>query len=293
MRGARNATVARDDNGQIYAISLGADFVAEHEWGIKQTYRSFGINPENIGKNPIGVDSRLVTRRPEHMRLTEHKVRKRPGNYSVGWKGVLLMMGSHYRRSDEDADPKELREMYDSPGRDDDQMPLSTAWSDGDFAIFARKDDEIQFLRDLDEAFTNLDVVIWLGGGGTFRNSGLCFGIRSRLPKEMIDEFENADNYQIILEQADAATGIKDRLKAAREEADRGQYPKPFGYFALSPQLINEEMQEQRGTTHPVIYWLNPNDQQNVNFGWFTVEELDQWIAGEGPCLEDRSKKSA
>lgn len=295
MRGARNAQVARNDDGEIFAISLGADFVSEHEWGIGQTYRKLGIDPSKIGKDPVGIESRIVRNRPSNLRLTEHKVRKQPGDYSVGWKGVLLMMSYHYRDDDApDADPKELREMYDSPGRDGDKEPLSTAWSDGDFAIFARKEDEIQFLRDLDGGFANDDVVIWLCGGGGFENAGLCFGLKSRMSEAQITEFYDADSAQIALEDADAVTGIKDRLKAAGDAAyDGHSFRRPFGYFALSPRAINEEMQQERGTAHPVIYWLNPNDQKNVNFGWFTVEELDQWIAGEGPCLEDRSKKSA
>lgn len=299
MRGAMNATVGRDDDGKIYAISLGADHVAEHEWGIDETYRMFGINPDDIGVNPTGVKSRIVKQRPDSLMLTEHSIRKRPGGRSVGWKGVLMMMMS--RRcldSDTDIDPRELREMYDSVGRDDDQEPLSTAWSDGDFAIFARKEDEIQFLRDLDEAFSNNDVVVWLGGGGVFRNAGLCFGILSRMPKELIQSYEDTDKDKIALTKADEATGIKARLEAASEASGvKDYFRKPFRYYALSPKWAGEIKSTKDGeikTAYDVIYWLNPCDQDNVNFGWFTVEQLDQWIKGEGPIPGGRNaKKSA
>jgi hypothetical protein len=31
------------------------------------------------------------------------------------------------------------------------------------------------------------------------------------------------------------------------------------------------------------MYFLNPMRQQENNFGWFTVEELEQWMEGKGP----------
>ena len=31
-----------------------------------------------------------------------------------------------------------------------------------------------------------------------------------------------------------------------------------------------------------VIFWLNPMDQHNNNWGWFTVEDLKKWAKGKG-----------
>lgn len=314
MRGAREAQVARDNNGEVYAISLGADFCAEHEWGINRLYQIFQIDPELIGTDPVGIESRRVKFFPGPdmakqivMKDFKRKPRKRDP-YSVGWTGTFLGL-LNYMDYAEGVDPTKMREFLDHkvfiPPREReegdeeyDMQPLTTAWADGDFAIFARKPDEVAFLKELHQAFENLDVAVWLGGGGVFRRPGLCFGIISKMPEEFIDMFRLTDEDRIALEKADAATGIKDRLKAAGEAAgDGSSWRKPFGYYALSPRwasMIHSTKDGVIETEYDVVYWLNPQDQDNVNFGWFTVEQLDQWIAGEGPIPGGRNaRKSA
>ena len=58
-------------------------------------------------------------------------------------------------------------------------------------------------------------------------------------------------------------------------------------YLCLSPQWISGDRKSQ----HPVMYWLNPADQDKNNAGWFTVEELDQWIAGTGPVVNSKTSR--
>ena len=35
----------------LYGVDLGADYCAEHEWGIDRLNKSFGINTEDVGLN--------------------------------------------------------------------------------------------------------------------------------------------------------------------------------------------------------------------------------------------------
>ena len=35
----------------LYGVDLGADYCAEHEWGIDRLNKSFGINTEDVGVN--------------------------------------------------------------------------------------------------------------------------------------------------------------------------------------------------------------------------------------------------
>lgn len=58
MRNARNAKVMNID-GQFVGFDLGADYCAEHEWGIKGIRREFKLND-----NLIGIDKRMVTEIP-------------------------------------------------------------------------------------------------------------------------------------------------------------------------------------------------------------------------------------
>jgi hypothetical protein len=55
-------------------------------------------------------------------------------------------------------------------------------------------------------------------------------------------------------------------------------------YFALSPRWCNDG--EKTRTKYPIVFWLNPHDQHIYNSGWFTVEELEQWISKTGPVLK-------
>ncbi len=297
MRGSRNAQVATGDDGAIYAISLGADFVSEHEWGIERTYRQLGIDPHSVGKNPLGVMSRVNTAFPDnmHMKVCDHKPRK--GSRGVGYQGVLLGMFGRHDIETNNLDPRELREFYDSPGYvrdgDDDMHPITAAWSDGDFAVFVRKIAEVQFIKDLYQAFQDNNVVVWLGGGGVFQNAGLCFGILDRMPESFVAEFLASDQNAVALQEADMDTGIKARLQSAGEAHNGGSIHRKFGYYALRPEWATE-FKSTKGdviTEHKVIYWLNPYEQDDNNSGWYTVEQLDQWIAGEGPIPKTDEQK--
>jgi hypothetical protein len=316
MRGARGAMILELD-GVPVAVNFGADFVAEHEWGIKSTYRDFGIDPDKIGKSPVGIASRTIQKIPEGLLLQDfnQKPKKKSGRTydRIGFVGTLLGLFSSWQ-IEKGIDPSTLREFVDYPGsvrkadengrlRTTDELdltPLTAAWSDGEFAVFARSEQDIQFLKDLHQAMQNGDAAIWMGKmqpNNPFENAGLIIGIVSRMPADVIQKFVEADTAQLDLERMDEATGIKERLRLAGEPKDGGvqsyRYHRPFGYYALSPRAITPEQQTERGTTHPVIYWLNPQDQDNVNYGCFTVEELDQWIAGTGPIPGGRKAKQS
>jgi hypothetical protein len=81
-------------------------------------------------------------------------------------------------------------------------------------------------------------------------------------------------------------TGIIDRL--AKHNAGKDwRDPTKCGYYACKPSWIHEE--SKYDTKYDVIYFLNPQEQHRCNFGWFTVEQLDQWLAGTGPVIKEKS----
>ena len=282
MRAARDTTIIYDDAGVGVVLVLGADYTAEHEHGISDLYRSFGIDPSAIGKVP-GVESRVVARKYESLQCISHNIKPKKSriNTSIGFQGVFLVAAAH----DTTLSPSERREMHDYQGRvrDDsgnptdeiDMLPMSSAWSSADFGIFARKPKDITFLTDLFHAFMELDVVMWYGRmhDHPLRSNGLCLGIKSRMSEAQLQHFYDSDVARLELQQMDEAIGIRTRVK----KSDKN-------FYALSPQMLPDD--HSLDTKYALRYWLNPMDQHLYNSRWSTVEELDQWIDEKGPIVK-------
>ena len=90
--------------------------------------------------------------------------------------------------------------------------------------------------------------------------------ISDKIPKEIVDKVMEEDiDYQKLQKVAFKKTKIEKILKKAGKD-----------YYALVPRWDNEEKTE-------VKYWLNPRDQENVNYGWFSLEDLKLWAKNKGP----------
>jgi hypothetical protein len=234
-------------DGKLVAVSLGADFAAEHEWGIQDIRRAFNMNP-----NGLGLARTQITHCSRFLQYCTAEYEYQKEKYA--FEALLL-------------------------GRDDNHIPYIEepwkfkadgwygAWNERSFMLAARSEEKKEQLRDLYKSFQSLDVCIWLGGGQFLENPGLTFGIVSRMPKEIFETWETADKAKHLLKEKAAATGIEARLKAAGKK-----------WFALSPR--NEQGQ--------LKFLLNPMDQINDNWGFYTVQELDQWIEGKGPVVKGK-----
>lgn len=103
----------------------------------------------------------------------------------------------------------------------------------------------------------------------------------------MGQEFKDAlllsHNDAIALRQASDETGIVAKLKATQAHSQAGYIEGGCRWYALSPRWLSEKEKKANITKYPVIYWLNPEFQHRTNCGWFTVENLEQWIEGKGP----------
>ncbi len=247
--GTQDRLTMLDDDGNLIGFCLGWDFTAEHEWGISRIERNFGIRGRN--REVLGVEARQIT--------TDGPL------YLDDYVHVLIS-NNYFKPKHIDSYVRDLP-LY---GKDE----MASAWSESDFGI-RLKEDPNGHLKELSEAFSRKDIAIWLGGGGKpFSNAGLVIAIVSRVPEEHREIMRQADEDHFKLFDAAEATGIEKRLKAADKE-----------WFCLSPRwgvggVIKKE------TEHPVVFWLNPREQNKHKAGWVTVEELDQWIDGEGPVLK-------
>lgn len=256
MRRGNKAEILRNEAGLFMGVNLGADYCAEHEWGIANLQRLLNVDPTaapGIERHRI-KDARAIAYDPK-----KHIIAAPMSN----WTDII----EHAERTLTFYDPK--------------SEEIVGAWSDGDFGVrfnpkFAAEEVELwTALQNGDAALLFMNTF-----GNPFARSGLAIAIISRTSDEILEDLrashENTDN----LEAADLATGIKERLAAAG-----------LKYYALSPDWFPSDtgFEGPHGrleTTYPIFYFLNPQEQQKYDSGWFTVEELDQWIEGRGPILK-------
>lgn len=250
------------ENGLV-GILLDADFTSEHEWGIKSLLQSFGISRK---EDEFGVEPRRA-KAVEEQNFFFHREDNR----------AVLAGGSAYT----------LRYMYQEIQKEglkkapnnysvNEKTQIAAAWDSGSFMVYVESKEGSNNLEAIYNAFLENDVLIMLGGGWeAFKNAGLVLGIISKIPDDLKKAMYDADESNYKLKQTAKATGIYDVV--------------PFSkYFALSPRWLGEfkltdEQGNPRTTKYDVIFWLNPYNQDENGFGWFTVEELTAWINGEAP----------
>lgn len=257
-------------DGKVIGISLGADYCAEHEWGINRLKRTLGVDGWVPGSSrekpkytkPHGLPRRTISQH-DAVRLYEHK------------EAAVLLCMDRWRYESFDkyiAEHGIARAFKERLPQDLPRRELGTAWSEDDFGIYGQGQNADR-IKDLYAAFQANNVGIWIGGRMiAFENGGLILCIADRIPAENSAMLAEADIESEKLQAASDATGIVERLNKAGKR-----------FFSCSPKWRRED----RKSAHPVVYWLNPMDQDVNNFGWFTVEELDQWIAGAGPVPMD------
>jgi hypothetical protein len=264
-RGSNPNWLVNPDNGDLIGIDLSADFCAEHEWGIKDLNSMLGVKDD---PSVIGIERRRITPDPKVIFWNEDK------------DEASLVIEHRYGegRSVKDCSELNFRENY-GKGKKKIEENLSTAWSNDDLGIRVCGEKSIKKLKKIHEAILAGDAAIWLGGGGAFKNAGLCVGIISNIPAENLKIMADADSDRQNLLLASEKTEILKKLeKFNAEHYDKGSYSARCGYYACSPAWNKD-----RDSKHNVVYWLNPMQQDKNNFGWYTVEQLEEWMEGKGP----------
>lgn len=266
MRRARGNGLLKDDDGQLIGINLGADYVSEHEWGIKGLRQMFGVRDEGYG-----IDKRIMTKMPKGTEWSG------PERYWVKLvekrNKITLLVGQHCTQDAQDLKYLELG--------DYSKEKLSTSWDEGSFGIEAYSKEDRLAVKEIYKAIENHDLAMWLGGGGVFENAGLVLAIASRLPQDKIKILKDADLDREKLEKAVLETGIVQKLALAGKK-----------YYALHPQWKEPTHNgDNLFSNYNVAFFLNPYDQANYNHGWYLVEELEQWIDGKGPIPKTAEQK--
>jgi len=278
MRRGSNPEISKLEE-KLYGFNLSSDFVSEHEWGIKKIKNSFGIDlqvktnksifkmifksKDNDDKQLIGIDKRTISNFPiDDIMFDKIKIKNK-----VYW-ALISDNRNYYDETKSKLNVETLKSCGIYPNRED--RHIFSAWDEGSFGILVDSEYKNE-LKELYEAFKRLDIVIMLGKSNVFENGGLLLLIRSAIPKEEIDKLYDADIDYINLTKAAKDTGIVEALKIADKK-----------YFALSPRWKDDLKID-------VVFWLNPMSQNMYNFGWYTVNELKQWIENNGPIIIKRT----
>lgn len=256
MRASRNGSfIFQNKHNKLIGINLGADYVAEHERGIKEIKLALGLNEE---AKP-GLPRKLVTKQSPLLIWIENKTIGK-----VKYSGFAMY---RFWNSIEEWVP---REFYSS----DKDKTFFAGWaSDGFYVLSESKSDQAKYLKQIFEALNSNNACIWQGGGGVFNNAGLCIGIVDQMPKEIFDGWAKADKDQVDLKKEFDATGIEKILRDAKKN-----------WFYLGPK---------RNSEGKMIIWLNPYDQHIHHAGYFTVQQLKQWAHNTGPVMMSEAEKKA
>lgn len=269
MRKAYNDTMfVYGENKEFIGISLGYDYCAEHEWGIKGLKRILGIPTELTEKN-LGIDYRTVTKFDEgNFLFTEFdgEVDKKKQ------KLFLLIVQSSWHFEYYKEFSKDLPHDLKTYGWTIKEKGLACAWDEDSFGIVVTEEHSDE-LKKIYESFKTKDICIGLFGGGAFANARLTVSIKSRMPKETLEYLAKADKSSFDLIK------VRDELNLEQKSREKRK-DEPF--ISISVKWLdydNAENREKRKkelkTKYDVQAWVNGS---NDNYGWFTVEQVLKWI---------------
>ena len=265
-QGNGNDGIVMNDVDECAGIHLRADYCAEHEWGIKDIRREFGIDADKIG-----IEKRRISN-PGNVYLVEFTKNTEKCAFLTNALTYVDVISERSQGKWEDFKNYVSDYRWFDLKRNELSQGVAGAWDSKHFIVVVKGNENIDMLKELYNAFQKNDVAIFLGGGGNgpFQNYGLSIAIISQLPNEIIQDMKNVDMHKINLEKAADKTGIAKKLKKAG-----------LGYYALSP-----EWNDPDNPSEGVKFWLNPTEQHKYNHGWYTVDELKEWIKGKGPILK-------
>ena len=245
--------VIRDEQGGFVGFNLGSDHCAEHEWGIPELTRAFGLDT-----NKLGIPGKMVTELPEGLSLIKGR-----GSRSIiytPYADSVVEVAKKY---------KLLRAIHQGKiGQD-----IVTAWAEAEFLLKVSN----KLYKEIDElwaAFQRKDVAIWIGGGNPFGGHGLVLAIASKVPADKAQYMYDCEHETWRLNEYMKQTGIEDKLKSAG-----------CGFHALRPAAFKNK---DTGAEE-IRFFLNPMQQRDNNYGWFSLAELEAWARGEGPIPMDKA----
>lgn len=268
MRYGNDSPMFMLNGDRFFCVHLPADYCAEHEWGVKELKEFMGIPKLDVTEPPFDINrfkSTIVP--PIHFKKTKSNTKaalvvgREADDLEHYQTDFLKGWVTPFKHRDE---PKDFKIM---------DVASNSKWCCHSFAVYTEDKLAIKCLEELHQAFQDTNVEIHLGGHGPFLNGGLNIAIVDRIPEEQLKAVADDLAETAKLHTEARATGVYEKIDRSR-------------YFALSPRWKGWD--RDKDTKHPVMFWLNPCEQHKNNSGWFTVEELEQWVEGTGPVIKTK-----
>lgn len=274
MHKGYNATLIKD-NDRVVGVSLGSNFCAEHEMGIKDIRHFFGLD----GSKP-GIEGRRINNVPERFGWVDSiPVPYQGGNIKASGFAICVkpyLFDSKKEKILQGA--VQLAIKCDGWNASDED--IFAAWSSHDFCVVSHVSNYIVHLREIYEAIANHRAVIWCGGAGAFANPGLSFGIISRFPDDIKEEwYYNDININKIKEEfykQVIITGYKYKLEE-RFKLEMGKFGAGRYLFALTPKFYNKK--------DGLKMWIN--DGQSCH-GWVTVKDIEDYLNNNSGKIREK-----
>lgn len=227
-----------EENGEVYGVSLGYDFCAEHETGI-DTLRDYLRLPQ-LSRRNIGLPSR--TAKVDHVRRLL-KFDDKEG-YSLMYLPDI---------------PDETEYVMDGQTVSNDG--IVTAWCENKLAVMANTPESISMLKSIYNQFINNGMTIaFVTTGNPFARTSLALLVPNKIPSHHIDAMEQLDKNTLVVNRSRNKLNLHDKIVRSRK---------------LSNVSVSYEVNKENvNTEYDVIVWVRSMEMH----GWFRVEDVLQFI---------------
>lgn len=255
-----------ETNGKVLGIEMDGTFTAEHECGIRNLANIFQLNG-----NGLGFKKFLAGTLPQ-LYIRKGTIQKKPS----------MLVACNERRF---YHMEQSRTIVDAAnwcnlmgwGFNAAEESLNVAWDSDSFAILAIGKEQVRKLDELLEGMRTKKFYLFADRSRmVFDTNSLNIVLDGYFTPQQLEEARQADLDQIALMKMANKTRIAKKIKKAG-----------LGYCALMPRW--EHDCEKGQSKWPIRFFLNPEEQNKYNFGWFTVEELVAWTKGKGPVIKEKA----
>lgn len=251
-RAATTKILFRDENNEFLGFALEANFYAEHEWGIKEMQRLFGIKilfpKEEVEKKYKNILSKFFYKMNYDLPVSHNSKNLRV----IETKDTIFLCPKDY----------EIQFIENKCYFLKDEITAGM-WDSKSFVIALKNTEENkQYFNELIKAEAENQLVI-----GFFPElaKDLIIAKLSNFPISEIENYKEKRKDAIKLYEDFHNTKIEKILKENNKK-----------FNSLTPKYIEGKL----------CAWLNPTEQYQYNYGWFSIEDLKLWADNKGPILK-------
>lgn len=270
------------NNDDFLGVFLGYSYCTEHEMGYQGIARSLGLRDSL--KFP-GIDSRVNTK--SNNIIFEDNLKIKNSYYSILYLHKESSIRDHIKQAQLAEELGYNKELAISIVENNKYLfnknkPFVMLWDSDKFAIILKglKNKYREHLKYLAECFLNNQGCIFYNkpnNKNPFSKGSLVLTSVSKVNDDLRKSMLETDLKFKRLKEEEAKIRWKGRIGSGHTS-----------YYALTPKLI-EDMNSEFNTKYPIVFWLNPANQKKYNYGWFTVEEIEEWYLGVGPIVKDKN----